>query len=474
MQNIVAHFIKPIMLGDEISNDYTILIPVFGDPKYLKNEHFLSEHKENVLLCINTSNERMRRFAIEKRSEGYRTLEYGKDDIKSPWQMFSIVLDDQLFPPAEGESPVKTTYAIFMDGDTYSKVDPGRAISAMISNEIDIASSRILPSNRTTLCEKLQGIEYDTAMLNRRLRPWLTSGACIIGRVDALKAIMSNHTRYLFGGDIEIGRLAKVFRLNIGHIDFVAYTEVPSKFRQLFRQRLGWWAGTFRTTVINADKNLGYIVWLIYYLLLVYVLLPGKLMQILANIELLPLIFMGYAALTIIGNWSVRNPLMLFYPAYAFFQVVVMPPLGIACYVQYAVKTRSLGRYMSVKEYSRIYQALKRAFKWLKHEIAILLILVSACAGCAAYYQNLENIKHTRIAVGKEVVALARRIEIDPYLSTDNYENVVLAVESKNPVKPGGFTNNTKIDHDLQLKSIIINTLLAILLIFKGRPRVRR
>jgi len=192
--------------------------------------------------------------------------------------------------------------------------------------------------------EKLQGVEYDIAMLSRNYRPWLTSGACMIARTEVMRVMMAKHSLYYYGGDVEIGMIAMNMKARIGHLDFRVLTDVPPTFLKWARQRIGWWAGSFRGAVTNADKNLHSPVWLLYNLIVVWALLPVKIL-ILVEWPLTVLVALGlYIPITFVGNWKVRSRWMLVYPVYALVQLFAISPAGIWEYFSYARKTRNLGR----------------------------------------------------------------------------------------------------------------------------------
>ncbi|MEW6583164.1 MAG: glycosyltransferase family 2 protein [Actinomycetota bacterium] len=334
-QNLVAPFrkvLEPITTAP--SNDFTILVPLYGDPKYLRNEAYLSRYRENVLLVINTATEVMAAFAERKEKEGWRVARASGDARHSPAHMMIIGLEH-----------VTTTYVIRLDGDTETIEHPGAAIAAMSADSADFCSVKVVPTSRATIAEKLQGVEYDMAMLARHNAPWMTSGACMMGRTDAWQRIMERHSLYFFGEDVESGRLAKWLGMRVRHIDFAAYTDVPQTFRALFRQRRGWWCGAFRQTIINADKNLRFPIWSLYYLGLVYLLLAGKLNATLTDPTVLPTLTLVYVVLTLLANWPVRSRWMIVFPFYSLAQALVMPAVGFVHWVRVLASTRAHGRY---------------------------------------------------------------------------------------------------------------------------------
>ncbi len=347
LQNIINHPKKPVPLGPKC-DDYTILVPLFGDPKYFKNKEHLNQYKEHVVLCINVRTKKMLNFANKCKKDGFRVFKY-KGEVKSPWHFYKVALNDQLILLKRAIPNVVTKYTIFLDGDSYFTQDPAKAVGALEKNKLDITSVKILPTQRKTLIQKLQGVEYDVAMYSRLSKPWLTSGACMIAKTKVIANIMSKHSEFFYGGDIEIGRQSFLSgKYKIGHLDFTVLTDVPSTFKQLFKQRIGWWAGAFRTIIINFDTALKSPLWFTYYFLVVWLLLPFKWVGLIYYTEIIPVVYFAYVAMTIVANWRVRSVYMLIFPFYSLFQALVMPPFGVYRYFKFYRQTGNSGRYATI------------------------------------------------------------------------------------------------------------------------------
>jgi cellulose synthase/poly-beta-1,6-N-acetylglucosamine synthase-like glycosyltransferase len=251
---------------------------------------------------------------------------------------------------------VETTYVVRLDGDSWLADDVGCAVAAAARVRADLCSVKVLPSKRESIAERLQGVEYDCAMLNRRIRPWLTSGACMIARTDALRFLLYRHSRWFCGEDIETGVLAKRYRMNVQHIETEVFTEVPPSFRALWHQRALWWAGSFRQTWINFEHGLRTPLSLLYSAWLVWLMFVAKALTISAALKLLPPMIVLYTCILITANWSVKSRWMVLYPYYALVQSLLLPIAGIYSYVRLARHQRDLGRY-------RI--GLRRSKTWL-------------------------------------------------------------------------------------------------------------
>src|SRR5262249_45413288 len=152
-------------------------------------------------------------------------------------------------------------------------IGPGleRMVAGVVASDADLCSVKVEAENRNSIAAKMQALEYRIAMLSRHYRPWLTSGACFVGKTESLKLIFGQHSLWAPGEDMETGRIAHALRLKTRHADFVVTTEVPDTWLALFRQRRLWWAGTFRHSFVNADRNLVQLpIWTSYMLLAVF------------------------------------------------------------------------------------------------------------------------------------------------------------------------------------------------------------
>jgi len=232
-----------------------------------------------------------------------------------------------------------------LDADTVFHDDPAEAIAAARSSGADLCSVKVEVLAPASVMQWLQWQEYKMAMLGRHNRPWMTSGACFIGRKDALEIIFEQHSLWFPGEDIETGIAAVYANMCIRHVDFRVATEAPATFRSWFRQRRAWWCGNFRQVGINIDRMARFPLWWLYNVVLVWVLLSGKVVSMYDLPRLLPSILVLYTVVTYVANWPVRSRWMIAMPYYALFHVIVVPPLGCLTYVRLAIKYRRLGRF---------------------------------------------------------------------------------------------------------------------------------
>jgi cellulose synthase/poly-beta-1,6-N-acetylglucosamine synthase-like glycosyltransferase len=324
----------------ESSDDYTIVVPIYGAPRYFEEREHLAPLKANVLLAVDTGGAGMHAFVDELRAEGWRVHPCELERPGPP----ALVL------AAIRSGLVRTRYVFRMDADTRPLGDLGRYVAAMQADGTDIVSVCV-DACAPGLVGGLQRVEYRMAMLSRRFRPWLTSGACFGGTVPAVETVLAAHTYWFPGEDLEGGRIAKAKRMRVRHLTLRVETDAPASWRALYRQRRSWWAGGFRHVVVNLDKNLRHTpMWTLYYAALVF---GGLSMKLVWHATLhwqsiafwMVMLYALYVAVTVLSNWQTRSWWMLLLPPYSFLQTVCMPTLGLYWYVRYAIAQRSLGRY---------------------------------------------------------------------------------------------------------------------------------
>ena len=334
-QNLLSRCRRVLRPSSARSDDFTVLLPIYGDARYFANVEYALSLRPNVVLVVNATTAPMRAFADAQEADGWRVHRTHLEQ-PSPPAMILDALESDL---------VTTTYVVRMDADSYADQDLGRAIAAAAAADADLCSVKVVAANSDRLIERLQAVEYEMAMLARHVRPWLTSGGCMFGKTTVLRRILRLHSLWFYGEDMETGIVAKRLRLRVLHVDFRVYTTVPSTLGAWLKQRRGWWAGSFRQAFVNVDHMVRYPTWLAYNLGLIWLLLAGKLGTIAETVALLPWIILIYTGVTAAANWQVRSRWMIVYPYYALAQVLLLPLVGAVYYAYLATKTRRAGRY---------------------------------------------------------------------------------------------------------------------------------
>lgn len=356
MQNIATYVPKlnrTVYLTQQKEDDFTILTTTFNSNIPLKNINVLNKYKSHVIICDDGSkNPEFVNYLRDLETEGFRVIRNGhKKYMKWEFLKKIIVCPSREVALTEGLEQVKTKYSLFLDDDTIASEDFSQAVNSMKEKNYDLASVKTHVLNENNFIEKLQAIEYNIAMLGREIRPYLTSGACVIGKTDSLKRIMSNHSMFYNGGDIEIGVIAKRLHMNIAHIDFEVKTEVPNTFYKWFKQRAYWCGGNFRHNIINFWNYL--IIdplHMLYFTGLIWILWYFKIFTTLTSVwYLLPLCILAYIPITYFANFKIRKELnkkiayLPLYPVYALIQVLMIIPLGFYIYLKQAIMYKNMG-----------------------------------------------------------------------------------------------------------------------------------
>lgn len=325
---------------------YIILPTVYGDISYLKNLTFLKKYSSNVIVCTSSQESAVFYSALRKVCRE-NNLRYVTADVpivkgkvlKNPYTIYRGVL-------SSGRLRVSNnTPCILIDADTYAPKNVNNLVRSFVSSQYDLASLRCEVNKPNSTIERLQEFEYRLAMDNRNMDPWLTSGACSIGKAGVLKTIFKKHSNFFAGGDIEIGKLAQIMGFRIGYLNFTFLTDAPNKFNDWFKQRIIWFSGGFRHHVINIGSFGWWHFFLMFYnSFLIYLLFPIRWVEFVNLPILLPMamIFSWLYIFVLTGKKSWQPAYMLL-PFYSFIQTMVILPLAFLRYVSLAWDHKSLG-----------------------------------------------------------------------------------------------------------------------------------
>lgn len=336
----------PVRPSYTATPSYLIMPTVYGDITYLQNLHFLKHYSDKVLIC--TSKYETDIFYKELRKIcRANNLRYTCADlpvikgvpIKNAYTIYRGILT------TDKHRVRKDTACILIDADTFAKDNVNNLVRSFVKSNYDIASLRCEVSKSEKIIEKLQAFEYKLAMDSRHMDPWLTSGACNIGKASVLKQIFSRHSNFFAGGDIEIGKLARIMGYKIGHLDFSFYTAVPDTIKSWFNQRVVWFAGGIRHHVINIGSFGWYHFFMLFYnSLLIYLLLPLRWVEFVNfPLTMVAAIFISWVYTFILIYGHGWKGVYLLLPFYSFLQTMIILPIAITRYVRLAWGQRSLG-----------------------------------------------------------------------------------------------------------------------------------
>jgi cellulose synthase/poly-beta-1,6-N-acetylglucosamine synthase-like glycosyltransferase len=378
---------------------YLIMPTVYGDIAYLKNLSFLKKYSHNVVIC--TSKYESEQFYADLRrvcrQYGLRYICADVPKVKGVPVRNAYTIYKGAFRNLNRLGVAKDTPCILIDADTYATKNVNNLVRAFKALNVDIASLRCEVDNPTSLLEKLQAYEYRMAMDNRRMDPWLTSGACNMAKASVFKAVFSRHSDFFAGGDIEIGKLAQVMGYKVAHLNFSFYTEVPSTVRDWFNQRIVWFAGGVRHHVANIGSFGWHHFFIFFYnSLIVYLLLPLRWIEV-SNfpLTLAALVILSWLYSFILTAGRGWQPAYLMLPVYGFTQSMIILPIAAGRYVKYAWRQRSLG--LLNYDLSRYTMSMRLLFKALNVTTAAI-VLYAAVAFTELrfnyWYANGHLLKH--------------------------------------------------------------------------------
>jgi len=344
-QNVLAWWhgrvLKP---GEEESEDFTLIVPVYGAPRYFGETHrrALAKLRDRCLISLDVGGAGMPAFAAQLEQEGWRVCRSENETPCAPVLVLAAL------------PHIETSFVVRLDADTEIGDGIARVVAAVAADGADVASLKCFVENeRQSLATRLQALEYRMSMLSRHYRPWQTSGACHVARTTAMRRIFERHSLWMPGEDLEVGRVANALGMRVRHVDYAVYTEAPAGWRALYRQRTLWWAGNFRHVWINFDRNMLQMpAYTFYYVALVWCGVYFKWYEAWTSaahavqaVTLAIAVFLVYVCVTVLGNWQVKQPLMLAYPLYSLAQSLLMPFVGGTTYFRLAHRKGRLGRY---------------------------------------------------------------------------------------------------------------------------------
>lgn len=336
-----------VAVGTHQFHDFVVLVPIYGNIKYLENVAFLARYGPRVVLCTTTGesqefNDSLAHIAHENGFSIFRAPADNASGGGNRRATGGTIRDTVIRAVLPA---ITAPYVVCIDADTISRQPLELLVGALHSRGLDLASIRLVPSNRDeSLLTRLQAHEYRLAMQLRVIAPWLVSGACHAARTSVLRDVMNNHSLFFQGNDVETGVLAEAMGFRVGHVPFDVPTAVPSTFRAWWRQRLAWAGGEFRLFAVNAHVGLRHPFLWCYGLIVTLMMLPLRLMSLSqGHFVGIGVLIALYATIGLYLHWSRRDYALLVMPLYAAFLSLVLVPLGVLSYIAMARTGRNAG-----------------------------------------------------------------------------------------------------------------------------------
>jgi cellulose synthase/poly-beta-1,6-N-acetylglucosamine synthase-like glycosyltransferase len=325
-------------------HDFTVLVPIYGDIRYLENVDYLSRYGSRVMLCT-TSDQSQAFFQDLDRiasTHGFRVEVFHVTSRRSTdRRQVSGTIRDRLIQQAT--ELVDSSYVVCIDADTVTDGPLEDLVGTVRASGLDLAGVRLVPSNLNKLLGRLQAHEYRMAMRMRRIIPYITPGALQISTSQAHRTIMRRHSLFFQGNDAEMGLLGQALGYKVGYLPVEVPTTVPDTVVGWWRQRFAWAGGEFRIFVVNLPLFRRHPLFMAYGFVLVFMFVPFRLAEVTPPGRLIGCLIGLYIVIVSAMNWQDRDLALLVYPLYGLFISLVLAPLGALSYAIQARQSRNPG-----------------------------------------------------------------------------------------------------------------------------------
>ena len=333
-------------LANEECEDFNVLIPIYGNAKYLQNYDYLSQYGSRVILCTTSGETEI--FYKELRAIAGR---YGFQIYRSPYAPVTTskkrrtggVIRDRVIRDALNNVCGLRRFVVCMDADTSAPEPLEKLVGALAASEADFASIDLVPQADGGALVQLQRHEYRQSMRLRFLVPWMLSGACHVGKTEVFRNIMSRHSLFFQGNDVEAGLLGDQLGYRAIHLPFKVDTEVPSRFLPWWRQRIAWAGGEFRLFITNFRFILKHPFLWTYGGIMAISLVGARWLFIINPAWVIIMVAVLYYVLVVFVHWENRNRWLLLLPLYTLFHSMILTLIGIIWYFIMAIPERNFG-----------------------------------------------------------------------------------------------------------------------------------
>jgi glycosyl transferase family 2 len=342
---------RKYLIGNVRCEAFRLLVPIWGDIRYLTNTSALARYGHRVTLCT-TGDETELFYAGLHRVAAEHGFEVFTDEPRARHRKArgpqarstGGTTRDRLIRNAL--ATVTEPYVIPIDADTVAN-RPFEMLAGEVQRRgLDLASVRIVPANpRASVLTRLQALEYRLAMQIKFVAPWMLSGACHAARTEVLADVMNRHSLFFQGNDVETGLIADARGYRVGHVPFEVLSDVPERLRPWLRQRLAWAGGQFRLFIVNFRFILLHPFMWIYGAGVTYLALILRWQSFAHSTWRVPAAAAGYLTLVLYlylhrgrGKWWA-----LAMPFYTLVLSFILTPLGLVWYTKMAVGARNWG-----------------------------------------------------------------------------------------------------------------------------------
>jgi len=330
-----------------LCTDMAILVPIYGDVKYLTNIEFLSQYGDRVILA--TTLEEKETFYTElsmiAEQHGFRIVKTPveiKKKKKEGSRATSAPIRDVIIRGAVRH--VTHKYVVCIDADTIPEQGFDSLAGAMEEEGFEVVSVNLIVSNTDNRLGRLQSLEYFLSMRLRHIIPWLVSGGCHAATTVAYRNIMDNHSMFFQGNDVEVGMLGARMGYKVGHLDYKVGTEAPATVKQWRRQRYAWAGGEYRLGIRNLRYVPTHPLFFLYLTGITILMWPIRWIFLYQAPWIIIPIYLVYLVLVSILLKDHWRATVLLYPLYTLANSLILVPLGVISYIQMSTKYSNWGK----------------------------------------------------------------------------------------------------------------------------------
>jgi len=348
------------LVSADTEYSYAVLVPIYGNTKYLTNIDALAVYTRHITL-VTTTTETAEFYAdLHTIAAAHHfgilqiPIETANTVDTTSQRGTTVPIRDQII--AGAIRVIDTDYVICIDADTTPQNSFDDLIATMSCGNIDVASVVLAPSGQDSLLERLQVVEYTLAMRTRRVWNWLLSGGCHAATTTAYRDIMDHHSTFFQGNDVEAGLLAQQLGYRCGHILFTARTDTPARCRDWWRQRYAWAGGEFRLLVINAATVIGHPLFFCYGTIFVMAMWVLRVLTVITHPAIVAVVYLLYAIILAVLTAGVAPVgrtrrritdtavVVAVFPLYALVSSLILVGLSPVSYGYQAITHRNIGR----------------------------------------------------------------------------------------------------------------------------------
>lgn len=334
-------------------DDFQILVPIYGSTRFLDNIEFLHSYSNRVILCTTSGESPDFYRELNSIASRHKFAVHRSSDTRpaSNKRLTGGTIRDRAIRDALVHA-VSMPYVVCLDADTTTPEPLGLLVGELARRGDDLASIRLVPQEDGPSLVQLQRHEYRQSMRMRFIVPWLVSGACHVGRTDAMRHIMRCHSLFFQGNDVETGLLGEQLGYRTSHIPFEVNTNVPHSWKAWWRQRLAWSGGEFRLFIANFRYILKHPFLWAYGGIVTIAMFALRWWSLATPTVALAGVALTYFCVIVWLHWEHRNRWLLLMPLYSLLNSLVLTPIGIVWYFVMAVPEKNFGTIHPIKELS--------------------------------------------------------------------------------------------------------------------------